>query len=73
MKSVVSIILYVLKDEFKKFSNILGWVLTTSVWIMEHIGEINALLTMFLTICSIFWVVTKIVLALKGHKEKGED
>jgi uncharacterized membrane protein len=67
MKSIISIILMTFEGEFTKIHNVLGWLLTSSVWVLTNIDHINNILTAVLTLCSIVWVVVKIVLAFKDR------
>lgn len=69
MKSIVSLILMTFEKEFTKFHNAIGWLVTSSIWLTTNVEKINNILTAMLTLCSIIWVIVKIILAVKNKKE----
>jgi len=73
MKSIISIIVMSFEKEFTKVHNAIGWLITSSIWLTTNIEKINNILTAFLTLCSIVWVVLKIILAIKTKKNDSNE
>lgn len=72
MKSILSIISIVFETEFKKLYNVIGWIATSSIWMVTNIEKVNNILTAFLTLCSIAWIIIKIILAIRGKKNDSD-
>ncbi|SKC53518.1 hypothetical protein SAMN05660236_1351 [Ohtaekwangia koreensis] len=73
MKSITSILLMTFEKEFTKLHNAIGWLITSTIWLTTNIEKINNLLTALLTLCSIIWVVVKIILAIKNKRNDSDQ
>jgi hypothetical protein len=69
MKSIISILIMSFEQEFSKIPNLIGWLLTTFTIInSSELEKVNLVFTVLLTLASLFWVVLKIILAIKNSK-----
>lgn len=73
MRSILSILLMTFEKEFTKLHNAIGWLITSTIWLTTNIEKINNILTAMLTLCSIIWVIVKIILALKSKKNDSDQ